>query len=194
MQIIRTILKLSGGDAEVSDEYGKKTTSPAVKIGIAAVLEADLRSDKTDDVTGKLLPYDFDELSGADSFYFCLDGDWDHDTQPKLLKTSGISLYQDSDGKTIFRAELPQTATETLIDTVAKNKSVTLLSEFGGYKAADGTASAIFAWSFSIALQNRLFLGEVPAEVVNDPTYLTAAEVKALIAAATPLHHTRPRW
>ena len=185
MQTIKTILKLSGGKAEVANEYGDKLSSPEVKIGIAAVLEADLRSDETDEDSGKLLSYPYDELSGADSFYLCLDGDWDHSTQPKLFKTSGISLYQDDDGRTIFRAELPQTATETLLEAVSTNKSVTLTAEFCGYTAEDGTAAAVFAWDFSIELKNRVFVGEVPEEVENDPEYLTAAEVMALIAEAT---------
>ncbi|MDD5729407.1 MAG: hypothetical protein PHV59_12675, partial [Victivallales bacterium] len=185
MQIIKTILKLSG-DAEVSSEYGDKISYPEVKIGIAAALELDLRSDVVNNDSGKLLPYSFEELSGADSFYLCLDGDWDHATQPKLFKISGISLYQTEDGRTIFRAELPATATPTLLAAVAKNKSVTLTAEFCGYKAVDGVANAIFAWDFNIVLKNRVFVGdEVPDEVSSNPEYLTAVEVMALIAEAT---------
>ncbi|MDD3886953.1 MAG: hypothetical protein PHI35_08770, partial [Victivallaceae bacterium] len=185
MQIIKSSLLLSGGEATVCDDSGRSRQAPETKIGVAAALELDLRSDAADPETGQLMPYPFAELSGADSFYFCLDGDWDHDTQPKLFKTSGISLTQSEDGRTIFRVELPETATPTLMAAVAKNKSIPLIAEFAGYSAASGAAQAIFAWSFSITLKNRVFIGEPPAEVVNDPQYLNAAEVMALIAAAT---------
>ncbi len=185
MQIIKSILKLSG-DAAVSDDYGEKSDYPEVKIGIAAALELDLRSDSTHEDTGKVLPYSFEELSGADSFYLCLDGDWDHATQPKLFKTTGITLYQDDNGNTIFRAELPETATPTLLAAVAKSKSLTLTAEFCGYKAEDGVAKAVFAWDFSLVLKNRIFVGdEVPEEVSSDPEYLTAVQVMALITDAT---------
>lgn len=194
MQIIKTILKLSGGNANPSDEYGKKISPPEVKIGIAAIIEADLRCDLSDPVTGQLLPYPFDELSGADSFYFCLDGDWDHATQPKLLRTSGIFVSQSEDGRTILRAELPQTALPELLAAVEKKQSVTLTAEFCGYQAENGTASATFAWSFSLVLRNRVFLGNPPAEVVNNPAYLTASEVMALIAEATrPVQNPGPQ-
>lgn len=185
MQIIKTILKLSG-DAVVSDEYGGSSDAPEVKIGIAAALELDLRNNSVDENSGKLLPYSYNELSGADSFYLCLDGDWDHATQPKLFKVSGISLYQDDNGNTIFRAELPETATPTLLAAVAKNKSLTLTAEFCGYKAVDGVAKAVFAWDFSLVLKNRVFVGdEVPEEVSSNPEYLTAVQVMALINDAT---------
>ena len=193
MQIIKTILRLSGGNAEVSDEYGKKISPPEVKIGIAAIIEADLRCDNVDENTGKLLPYDYNELSGADSFYLCLDGDWDHATQPKLLRTSGISLSHSEDGRTIFRAELPQTALPELLAVVEKKQSTTLIAEFCGYKATDGVASATFAWSFSLVLRNRVFIGEPSEDILSDPAYLTAAEVMALIAEATrPVQNPGP--
>ena len=195
MQVIKCILNLSGGEATVRDENGRLRDAPETKIGVAAALELDLRSDAADPETGQLMPYPFEELSSADSFYFCLDGDWDHDTQPKLFKTSGISLTQSEDGRTIFRVELPETATPTLMAAVAKNKSIPLIAEFAGYSAASGAAQAIFAWSFSITLKNRIFIGDTPpAEVVNDPQYLNAAEVMALIADATrPIQNPGPK-
>ena len=49
MQTIKIILKLTGGTAAVVDEYGKGLAAPEIKVGIAAALELDLRSNQIDD-------------------------------------------------------------------------------------------------------------------------------------------------
>ena len=54
--------------------------------------------------------------------------------------------------------------------------------EIGGFNSE----SCVFAIGFDLTLRNRVWLGKnVPPEVVSDPEYLTAAQVKALIAEAT---------
>ena len=185
MQTINNILRVSGGETTITDDYGKKMSSPAVKIGISYSIELDLRGDMVDEDSGILLPLPYEQISDAQSFYFCIDGDWDKDTTPKLLTTRNIAVAQ-KDGNTLLTAVLPNTLRESLIDAVNKRKSVNLMCEIGGYKvtdAASGATDTIFCFNFDLVLQNRLYYGdgEVPENVENDPEYLTRVETIALI-------------
>jgi hypothetical protein len=76
MQTVNNILKIAGGETTVTDDYGKKLSAPAVKIGISYLLELDLRSDIPDETTGELLPLPYEQVGEAQSFYLCVDGDW----------------------------------------------------------------------------------------------------------------------
>lgn len=186
MQTLRKILTVNGGNSTITDEWGKTASNPEIKIGIAYAIDLDIRSSEEDKETGRLLPYPFGELSTATGFYLCLDGDWNHATTPKLFISSGISVYQDAAGLTHFRAELPNTAKPALLEAVAKNKTVTLNCEICGYAANGTAANAVFAFDFTLTLRNRIYIGDsVPQEVEDDPEYLTAAQVRALIAEAT---------
>ncbi len=188
MQTIKIILKLTGGTAAVVDEYGKGLAAP----GIAAALELDLRSNQIDDETGILKPYPFEELSGADGFYLAMDSDYDQETDPKMLRFDGIMLTQSEDGRTVFYAPIPNTATPGIMEAVGKGVTVTLNTEFAGYDG-DSPAQAVFAWAFSMVVRNRIYLGDkVPDEVMEDPEYLTAAQIKALIAEATRPEQGKP--
>ena len=81
-------------------------------MGIAAVLELDLRTgDPESEDNPVLSPYPFGELSGSGAFYIAMDSDYDRETDPKMLRFDGISLTQTEDGKTLFRAPIPNTAT-----------------------------------------------------------------------------------
>ncbi|MBR2723597.1 MAG: hypothetical protein IKB77_04615 [Lentisphaeria bacterium] len=184
MQTIRKILRISGGESAFTDDYGKKTAAPMIKIGIAYKLEIDLRSDIVDEESGILLPMPFDELSEATGFYLSIDSDWDHDTDPKHFRTSDISIVQTEDGRTVLNASLPNTATPKLLEAVAKNKSVNLTCEVCGYSAENGsTVDAVFAFDFEFALRNRQFIGDqIPTE--DDAAsngWLNEAQVRALI-------------
>ena len=192
MQTIKIILKLTGGTAAVVDEYGKGLAAPEIKVGIAAALELDLRSNQIDDETGILKPYPFEELSGADGFYLAMDSDYDQETDPKMLRFDGIMLTQSEDGRTVFYAPIPNTATPGIMEAVGKGVTVTLNTEFAGYDG-DSPAQAVFAWAFSMVVRNRIYLGDkVPDEVMEDPEYLTAAQIKALIAEATRPEQGKP--
>lgn len=183
MQTIKNIVKITGGESVICDDYGKKIASPVIKIGIAYTLELDLRCDEYDENTGMLLPLPFDEVKDAQSFYFCIDGDWDHDTTPKLFTSNNISIYQSSDGRTIVRAILPNTLQQGLINAVAKKKSVNLMCEIAGYSANGDNIETIFSFDFDLSLRNRLYIedGTIPDEVINDPEYLKRVEIIALI-------------
>ena len=192
MQTIKIILKLTGGTAAVVDEYGKGLAAPEIKVGIAAALELDLRSNQIDDETGILKPYPFEELSGADGFYLAMDSDYDQETDPKMLRFDGITLTQSEDGRTVFYAPIPNTATPGIMEAVGKGVTVTLNTEFAGYDG-DSPAQAVFAWAFSMVVRNRVYLGDkVPDEVMEDPEYLTAAQIRALIAEATRPEQGKP--
>lgn len=185
MQTIRKILRISGGESAFTDEYGKKSAAPMIKIGIAYKLEIDLRSDIADEESGILLPMPFDELSEATGFYLSIDSDWDHDTDPKHFRTSDISIVQTEDGRTVLNASLPNTATPKLLEAVAKNKSVNLTCEVCGYSAENGsTVDAVFAFDFEFALRNRQFIGDqIPTEdEAASNGWLNEAQVRALIA------------
>ena len=182
MQIIRTILKLSGGTASVVDDYGKNLQAPEIKVGIAAVLELDLRTgDPESEDNPVLSPYPFGELSGSGAFYIAMDSDYDRETDPKMLRFDGISLTQTEDGKTLFRAPIPNTATPGILDAVDTAESIPINVEFAGYEG-DNPAQAVFAWSFPMTVRNRVYLGgNVPEDVAEDPEYLNTAQVKAEI-------------
>ena len=182
MQIIRTILKLSGGTASVVDDYGKSLQAPEIKVGIAAVLELDLRTgDPESEDNPVLSPYPFGELSGSGAFYIAMDSDYDRETDPKMLRFDGISLTQTEDGKTLFRAPIPNTATPGILDAVDTAESIPVNVEFAGYEG-DNPAQAVFAWSFPMTVRNRVYLGgNVPEDVAEDPEYLNTAQVKAEI-------------
>lgn len=185
MQTIRKILRISGGESAFTDEYGKKSAAPMIKIGIAYHLEIDLRSDIADEETGVLLPMPFEELSEATGFYLSIDSDWDHETDPKHFRTSDISIVQTEDGRTVLNASLPNTATPKLLEAVAKNKSVNLTCEVCGYSAENGsTVDAVFAFDFEFALRNRQFIGDqIPTEdEAASSGWLNEAQVRALIA------------
>lgn len=186
MQTVKSILKLSGGNAQICDITGRKSDIPNIKIGIACALEFDLRSDRLDENSGELQIYPFAELQEAVSFYLCVDGDWDHDTQPALFVTNGISLLQSEDNRTLLRCELPNTALPSLIEAVSLKDKITLGCEICGFSADGSAAAAIFAFDFDLVLRNRRYIGNtIPEDVINDPEYLTAVEIKALIADAT---------
>lgn len=183
MQILKNILMISGGNSSISDEYGSAVPAPEIKIGIAYEIDLDLRAANPNGDNAILAPYPYQELSAASGFYLAIDGDWNHETTPKLFITSGISLYQDEEGHTHLHASLPNTAQPGILSAVATAKSISLLCEIGGYAASGSAADAVFAFDFSLTIRNRIYIGdEVPETVENDPEYLTAAQVRAVIA------------
>ncbi|OQB35492.1 MAG: hypothetical protein BWY06_03130 [Candidatus Latescibacteria bacterium ADurb.Bin168] len=123
----------------------------------------------------------------CDSYEISLDGDWDHGTDPKLYRVTGISLVI-VPGHVYLVVTLPDTGTPGLIAKVDKEKSVSLNGEVSGYNgggAADGVP-AEFTIQFTVTVRNRVFRpGEPPEDVQNDPLYLSNAQVRALIAEAT---------
>ena len=185
MQNIEKILKIDGSAATWADKWGKSIAAPDIMVGVKYTLLLDLRSVNTDEESGELLPVAQDEFN-ADSFYIALDADYDQTTIPKLLKTDGITLSSTEDGRALLAVELPETAVPELVDALEKRGSVSFHGEIGGFEVNDGATAAGFAFQFELTVRNRVWLGgEVPEEVAGNPEYLTAAEVRALIADAT---------
>ena len=180
MQIITSLLKVTGSKGIWSTLYDRKMTAPEIVAGVSATLRFDLRQDqKGEELT--LLPYPAEELN-CSSFYFALDVDFLHTTTPKLLISSNIKLTSGTAGETYLDVTLPDTATPEILAVLAEKKTLTLNGEIGGFNSE----SCVFAIGFDLTLRNRVWLGKnVPPEVVSDPEYLTAAQVKALIAEAT---------
>lgn len=198
MQTITKILKIDGSEGVWTSEYGKSAATPVVVVGVRAKLRFDLRSTLVSDKTGKLLAIDPENVTSG-AYYIALDSDVLQETDPKLLKVTGISLVQatvddlDSDGSAITEqrvfldAEIPNTAVPGLLEALNGGQtSVTLKGEIGGCSDGRSISEADFAFSFALTIKNRVYLGgEVPEEVQNDPEYLTAVQVQAMIAAAT---------
>lgn len=183
MQTIKRILTLDGCSGEWTDEWGKVGEAPELVIGILARLRFDLR--RRESAEEPVAPVDLNDYT-SDAYYIALDSDYLQSTDPKLLKTSGITVTQDENGSVYLDAEIPNTAVPGLLAAVSSNRNVTLHGEIGGYSAENGANCANFAIQFELKIRNRVYLGgEVPEEVENDPEYLTSTQVRALIESYT---------
>lgn len=184
MQTIVALLKITGSAGIWSTQYNKRSSTPEIMVGVAAQLRFDLRQAAAGS-DGVLLPYPAEELR-SDAFYLALDVDFLQETSPKLLISNQITLTSGSNGETFLDAVLPNTATPAILDALATKKTLTLNGEIGGFSALNGADCANWATGFEITLRNRVYLGgEVPDDVRSNPEYLTAVQVKALIAEAT---------
>lgn len=197
MQTIERILMVDGCAGTWADAYGKELSAPELVIGIRARLRIDLRQTAVDETSGLLLPVDPANVT-CDSYYIALDSDYLQETDPKLLKTSGIALALEEtevevtkdDGttetvtitRTILDLEIPNTAVPGLKTAVAAAKSVSLNGEVGGYASGADASAADFAYQFDLAIRNRVWLGEAPEEIENDPEYWNSAQVQAFVA------------
>lgn len=181
MQTISAILKITGSSGTWMTAYDKRALAPELVVGVAAKLRFDLRSAKKDEDLS-LLPYPSEELT-SNSYYLALDVDFDQMTAPKLLLSTQVSLSTGDNGETFLDALLPNTATDDILTALATKKTLQLHGEIGGYSGE----LADWVIGFDLVLRNRVWIegGPVPPEVASDPEYLTAAQVKALIAEAT---------
>ena len=181
MQTISKTLLVGTEEHRWCDEYGANANPPRVIIGTMARLVIDLRADlgHGDD---QLPPYDAAQFDGAASWYFALDTDYDQATIPPFLRTTGISVATDADGRTVLSAELPDTDCAAIRSALASGESLQFRGEIA---ALDSNGNTIVCLQFPVRLVNRVWIGgEVPAEVENDPAYLTSAQVQALVASA----------
>ena len=184
MQTIVALLKITGSAGIWSTQYNKRSSTPEIMVGVAAQLRFDLRQAAAGS-DGVLLPYPAEELR-SDAFYLALDVDFLQETSPKLLISNQITLTSGSNGETFLDAVLPDTATPAILAALATKKTLTLNGEIGGFSGSNGADCANWATGFEITLRNRVYLGgEVPDDVTSNPEYLTAVQVKALIAEAT---------
>ena len=184
MQTITKILKLDGGAGSWCTEKGVLTTTPSLAIGLLARFNLDLRTKEVDSesVLKSVRP---EEFSGVSNWYIAVDADFNQATAPLVFKSGTVvTVTTTAENRTVLSFEAPNTGTSALLEAVGKAKSIALQIEIGGF---DSSGQLVFLAQFPLQLHNRVWVkgSEVPPEVASDPEYLTAAQVKALIAEAT---------
>lgn len=183
MQTISKILKLDGGVGSWSTDKGVLTPTPVLGIGLAARFVLDLRT-KELSAESSLVSVSADELANVQSWYIAIDADFNQATSPLVLSTAPDITITSTDGRTYLSFTCPNTLTPSLQSEVGSKAQVPLTVELGGY---DGSGTLIFLLQCQVNLRNRVWIegGTVPPEVTSDPEYLTAAQVRAMIAEAT---------
>lgn len=183
MQTENKILKLDGGVGSWCSDKGVLIATPSLAIGLAARFNLDLRSKELDSES-RLKSIDPEDLATIRSWYIAIDADFNQATEPVVLSTSPDISVAASDGRTILSFVIPNTNVASLIEAAGTRAAVALTIELGGH---DSNGQLVFLAQFPLNLRNRVWanLGSVPPEVASDPEYLTAAQVKALIAEAT---------
>ncbi len=182
MQTVKGILMLSGNSGSWVDEYGAEVDAPEVAIGVKVRLKIDLRTDEVDE-TGRLIPVALEDFT-SDAYRIAVDGDWNLATDPVLKKNSGISVVQEN-GYVYLKVEMPTPSPTELVEALNNGKNVTFDCETAGISAGGSEEAADFIIQFSLGIRNRLYMGgTITEEVQNDPEYLKAVEVQAMIAAA----------
>ena len=184
MQTLTKILKLDGGAGSWCTEKGVLVTTPSLAIGLLAKFNLDLRTRECD-AESILKSVSPEEFSGVTNWYIAVDADFNQETAPLVFNYGTVVSVTTTEGnKTILSFEAPNTETPALLEAVGKAKSIALQIEIGGF---DGAGQLVFLAQFPLQLHNRVWVkgSEVPPEVASDPEYLTAAQVKALIAEAT---------
>ncbi len=177
------ILQILPGGAWLCDERGDRSNqSLSFSLGQHLTLDFDLRQEAGGD--GILLPFDLSEISGCVNYYFALSDHWDSATAPLYLRTSGITLAATAAG-TFLSVELPDTRSAALVAALAGKANASFTAEISGL---DPAGLAVFVWQFKVTVNNRIYLGTGAAPSAGDEAaYLTAAEVRALLA---PLNFT----
>lgn len=183
MQTLSKILKLDGGIGMWSTDKGVRIATPGLAIGLAARLYLDLRTTVLDNES-RLCSVEYGELADVNSWYIAIDADFNQATAPVVYESAPEVTVSQTDGRTILSFLAPDTHVPSLIAAAASRQEVTLQFELGGY---NGDGRLIFLAQFPIILRNRVWVegGTVPEEVTADPEYLTAVQVRALIAEAT---------
>ena len=177
---MKIILQITPSGVSVSDLYGDSAVrTPEIFLMSRADLIFDLRSSEQDE-SGMLAPL---KLAAGEikEWYFALDRDFDSATGAKLLITSGISC-QVLDDETLLFVNIPNTGTGSLAQDMAGKASQNYTCELGAF---DFEGRALHTWQFEITVKNRIYPGTVPPEVVSDPQYLTALQIRALMSDLT---------
>ena len=180
MNQINVILKCDANGVQISDQYGSKVKNvPELVIGSEAELILDLRKTTVNAV--ELQPLDAGFFSGCQRYFFAIDKDFSAATPPLFLKTDGIEALV-SGSRTALKVSVASLVSEALITALGTARSSELTCEIAGLNA-NGTAC--FSLIFPVVIRNRLYMGgdEAPDNVMSDPAYLTAGEVRAVIAA-----------
>ena len=176
---MKTILQITPSGVKVSDLYGDSARTPEIFLMSRADLTFDLRGSEQEK-SGILTPFK-PVRNDISEWYFALDRDFDSATTPKLLITSGISC-QVLDNETLLCIDIPNTGADALVRDMAGKASQNYTCEIGAF---DSEGRAIHTWQFEVAVKNRIYPGTVPPEVISDPQYLTALQIKALLSNLT---------
>lgn len=180
MQKIRSILKITNSGAALCDTYGSTAgIGLELMLGTGCLLEFELRQESTG--TAAVLPdYPADKL-GAEACYCAFDFSRNNSDDPPLLIFSGVKIFTDDDGHTIFSVPVSNSAVSRIVSVLKERDSAELFCELGGY---NGDGDSLFAWQFKLIMHSRVYLGNSAENetVVPDPAYYTAVQVDALIA------------
>ncbi len=181
MQKISAILRLSPSGASWCDTHGTPAPVPRFIVGVRAQLAIDLRAPLVPDVSDELPPYPIDELTAdVATYYIALDGDYDHGTDPRLLRFDGITVAADAAGRTIVTAVLPPTAHSGLVAALAARASVTLHCEIGGLSSG---GEKLFSFRSDLQIDNTVWNPDDGAEETPDEmSGELAASIRAYIA------------
>jgi len=185
MQKIKKILKITGGVSEWIDERGNPANPPTIPIGANLALEIDVREALNDGLTDNLPAYPIAELS-ADSYSFAIDGDYDHLTDPKMLKLSGVIISEgtalpDGSKRTIITAIIPNTNYAGLKAALETSETIEMEGELAGH---DADSVSVFVFAFPVIVRNRVWFPDAaPESVTEDPDYLNSAQIEAKIAS-----------
>ncbi len=181
MQILPGIIQILNGTGSWAGRNGEHGETPRITVALAARLLIDLRgADRATPETADLAPYPFTEFADCVSWYIAIDSDYNQLTMPPIKRSTGISITQDDDGKTILAADLPILDSPEIRATVKTAGEIPLKGEIG---ALDAEGNSVFCVDFPIILKNRVYIpgggGDTPDP--QDPEYLNTDQVKAFV-------------
>ena len=170
---------------EVKDFAGAQpATPPTFMIGVEALLKMRLFAESEGDRA-----YPIDELNQLSGWRFVMDSDFDSATPVKLeADNANIQLATVTDeaggssrSYTEVAIPMPNMNTVELAEYLAAQEQVTLTGELTGYDANGAVVFCVQVKNFTV--RNRITASGTPTNVEDE--YLTAAQVQAIINAAT---------
>ena len=173
---MKTVLQISPSGARVADRYGDTAVSePELMLHTRAELVFDLRGMVRGE-SGELEKFDFSgtQVSG---WYFAIDRDYDSDTAPKLLITSGIT-FSVTENESLLSVPIADTGTPGLTADLNGKAQAKYTAELG---ALDSKGRNVFTWQFGITVKNRIYNGGASEYVPVDPDYYTALQINAML-------------
>ena len=170
MQTISSILKIERGIGTWVTDTGAADYAPSFPLGVLATLSIDLRGPLKAEAFAPSLPaYPIQELQGL-SLLMVMDLDYDQETPPRFIRTSGITLSEDEQGHLLCTVPLPDTNTEAMREALSTAETRAFQCELIGRNAEGQDA---FAVQFSLTVRNRVLLGEATeAPDTDSPEWL----------------------
>lgn len=170
MQTISSILKIERGIGTWVTDTGAADYAPSFPLGVLATLSLDLRGPLKAEAFAPSLPaYPIQELQGL-SLLMVMDLDYDQETPPRFIRTSGITISEDEQGHLLCTIPLPDTNTEAMREALSTAETRAFQCELIGRNAEGQDA---FAVQFSLTVMNRVLLGEATeAPDTDSPEWL----------------------